>query len=361
MARLVNGDSWAGQRVLVTGHTGFKGSWLSLLLAELGAEVHGLALDPVATPNLYEAANVEAIIASDNRVDIRDLEATRRVIAEVQPRVIFHLAAQPLVRDSYRIPVETFATNALGVAHVLEAARETESVAAVVVVTTDKVYRNVEDGHAYREDEPLGGHDPYSASKAAAEIVSESYRLSFFSEPDSASIATARAGNVIGGGDWSTDRLIPDCVRAFQSGETVVLRFPDSVRPWQHVLEPLVGYVALGEALLREPERRFDRAWNFGPRESDTATVGTVAGRAAALWGATARVDLGTSEGQPHEAGLLAIDSSLAAAELGWVPRWDLETSVRKTIEWYLAWDADADMQDFSRTQIFEYLGAQGA
>jgi CDP-glucose 4,6-dehydratase len=361
VARLVNGDFWAGQRVLVTGHTGFKGSWLSLLLAEHGAEVHGLALDPVSKPNLYDAANVQSVIASDSRVDIRDLEATRRVISEVGPRVIFHLAAQPLVRDSYRIPVETFATNAMGVAHVLEAARETASVAAVVVVTTDKVYRNVEDGHAYREEEPLGGHDPYSASKAAAEIVSESYRLSFFSEPSSAAIATARAGNVIGGGDWSTDRLIPDCVRAFQAGEVVALRFPDAVRPWQHVLEPLVGYVALGEALLREPERRLDRAWNFGPRESDTATVGTVAGRAAALWGGAAQVKLGTSHGQPHEAGLLAIDSSLATAELGWVPRWDLETSVRKTIEWYLAWDADADMREFSRTQILEYLGADGA
>lgn len=340
----------------MTGNTGFKGSWLSMLLAELGAQVHGFALEPTTTPSLFDVARVASILASDRRIDIRDLELTRNAIAEVAPTVIFHLAAQPLVRASYQYPVQTFATNAMGVAHILESVREVPSVRAVVVVTTDKVYRNLEDGHAYREEEPLGGHDPYSASKAAAEIVAESYRLSFFSVPDSAAIATARAGNVIGGGDWSRDRLIPDCIRAFRADETVVLRSPDSVRPWQHVLESLSGYLVLAESLLAGPDRQFASAWNFGPLDSDTATVGYVANRAAAFWGSGAEIEIASSEGQPHEAGLLSIDSGRARSELGWAPRWDLDAGLSKTVEWYRAWHQSHDMHAFTRRQISEYL-----
>lgn len=355
----MNAAKWQGQRVLVTGHTGFKGSWLSMLLAQLGAEVHGLALEPSTDPNLFGVADVQQDLASDLRIDIRDAPDVRQALGQLEPTVVFHLAAQPLVRESYSTPLETFDTNVMGVANVLDAVRSVPSVRAIVVVTTDKVYRNFEDGHAFREDEPLGGHDPYSASKAAAELVAESYRLSFFPPSRGTAISTARAGNVVGGGDWSIDRLVPDCIRGLVRGDPIVLRAPDAVRPWQHVLDPLAGYVLLAEHLLREDGSQFATAWNFGPDPSDIETVGHVADRVTRLWADQSKVDLANSVPDVHEAHLLSLDSSRAEADLGWTPRWGIDTSLELTVEWYRAWDRGDDMRAFSLQQLARFAGVR--
>ena len=352
MASLVTPSIWAQRRVLVTGHTGFKGSWLSLWLAQLGASVCGIALDPLEEPNLFDVARVRDVLDMDLRVDIRDPTALQRAVAVIDPTVVFHLAAQPLVRESYRTPVETFDTNVMGVANILNAIRHMPSVEAAVIVTTDKVYRNVEDGRAYKEDEPLGGHDPYSASKAAAEIVADSFRSSFFTDSDACRIASARAGNVIGGGDWSVDRLIPDCIRSFTAHETVTLRFPSAVRPWQHVLDPLSGYLVLAEALLGPNGSAAARAWNFGPDPADVATVGDVAHRVARLWAEGAQVTQGDDHDHPHEAGLLSLDSSLAHRDLNWRRTWSLDRALSETVAWYRAWHEGHQMADFTARQI---------
>jgi CDP-glucose 4,6-dehydratase len=345
---------WRGRRVFLTGHTGFKGSWLAVWLHQLGAEVHGYALDPPAETSLFGTLDVASLLGSDTRADLADLEKLGAAMAAARPEIVFHLAAQPLVKAGYQDPCGTFATNVLGTAHVLQAMRACPSVKAAVIVTTDKVYQNREWAHPYRETDPLGGHDPYSASKAAAEIITASMRDSFFQDRPVA-IATTRAGNVIGGGDWAGDRLVPDCLRAFADGGSVHLRFPNAVRPWQHVLEPLDGYMTLAAALAGEDGKRFAKAWNFGPDTSGNVPVDEVATRVAKLWGKGADVVLGDAAGHPHEAGLLMLDNSLARLELGWKPRWALGTALEKTVEWHRAWLGGADMRGVTLGQIGEY------
>ena len=353
----VTAPAWRGRSVMVTGHTGFKGSWLTLWLGKLGAEVHGFSLEPPTSPNLFEVARVGDVCASDVRADLANLAALTSALRGARPTVVFHLAAQALVRESYRDPIGTFGTNVMGTANVLEAVRRCDSVEAVVVVTTDKVYENRESSHRYAECDPLGGRDPYSASKAAAEIVAGSMRSSFFGSQNGhrARVATARAGNVLGGADWAVDRLVPDCLRAFASGDPVELRFPNAVRPWQHVLEPLSGYLLLAERLCAAGGERFARAWNFGPAADSDATVGDVAAAAARLWGEGAKVSHKSEGDDPHEAGLLHLDSSLAHAELGWRPRWTLGETLARTVEWHRKWMDGADMADVSREQITLY------
>lgn len=343
--------------MLLTGHTGFKGGWLALWLHELGATVHGYALDPPTNPSLFEVARIGGRLASDTRADLADLPRLRSVFARTQPDVVFHLAAQALVRESYRDPLGTLTSNVMGTAHVLEAARTTASVQAVVLITTDKVYENREGEDPYREDDPLGGRDPYSASKAAAEIVAASYRASFFGgeSGSSARIATARAGNVIGGADWATDRLIPDCLRAFARNESVYLRYPNAVRPWQHVLEPLSGYLRLAELLLGQTGERFATAWNFGPDADGDATVGEVAAATARLWGDGAQIVLAPLSENPHEAGLLRLDATRARTELGWRPRWSLTHALEQTVSWHRAWAQGSDMMAVTLDQIHAY------
>jgi CDP-glucose 4,6-dehydratase len=341
--------------VLVTGHTGFKGSWLTLWLTDLGARVHGYALAPPTQPNLFEVASLARVLASDTRGDLADLAALTATLRAHRPEVVFHLAAQPLVSEGYRDPLGTLATNVMGTANLLQAIRTVDSVRAVVVVATDKVYENPETGRAFTERDPLGGHDPYSASKAAAEVVVEGFRSAYFgSGGHSARIASARAGNVIGGGDWAADRLVPDCLRAFAAGEAVRLRHPDATRPWQHVLAPLSGYLALGVALLGDGGEQFAQAWNFGPDAGDDATVADVAQRVAALWGEAAEVERGEDPGW-IEAGLLHLDSTHARRELGWAPRWPLQEALERTVAWHRAWVGGEEMQAFSREQIAAY------
>lgn len=344
---------WRGRKVFVTGHTGFKGSWLALWLARLGAKQSGLALDPPTEPNLYGLLGLADAFELDVRADLRDASAVADAFRVASPEIVFHLAAQPLVRRSYADPTETYATNVMGTVNVLEAVRRTPSVRAVVVITTDKCYENREWVYPYREDDALGGHDPYSASKACAEIVTASYRSSFFSGDGAARIASARAGNVIGGGDWAADRLIPDCVRSFSSGEPVRLRYPEAVRPWQHVLEPLSGYLLLAERLLAEGGERFAGAWNFGPDHQGDATVLKVTERvAAALDG---RVEVAASSDNPHEAQTLRLDSSRARSLLQWAPRWSLDRALAETSDWYREWRRGDSVRAFSEAQITAY------
>lgn len=326
-------DLWRNRRVFVTGHTGFKGAWLSLWLQRLGAEVTGYALAPDTTPSLFDAARVGEGMRSILG-DVRDLDALRDALQQSNAEVVFHLAAQSLVRESYARPVDTYATNVMGTVHLLEAVRETKSVQAVVIVTSDKCYENRELAQPFREGEPLGGHDPYSNSKACAELVASAYRSSFFPN-----IATARAGNVIGGGDWAKDRLVPDLVRAFTNGEAAVIRNPLSIRPWQHVLEPLHGYLLLAESLLRGEAAD---AWNFGPNESDIRPVQWVADALVSRWGNGARWTQDAAE-HPHEAQTLKLDSTRARSLLRWTPRLSLDTALDWIVEWHRDFNAAPD------------------
>ncbi len=346
---------FAGRRVLVTGHTGFKGSWLCRWLLDMDAEVTGYALEPDSTPALFG----ELMLAHhmDSRIgDIRDAAHVARIVSEVRPEVVFHLAAQPLVRRSYAEPLYTFDTNVMGTANLLEAVRGCDATRAIVNVTTDKVYENPETGVPFPEEAPLGGHDPYSASKACSEIVSASYRRSFLAE-SGAALATARAGNVIGGGDWSVDRIIPDVVRALAVGEPVRVRHPEAVRPWQHVLDPLAGYLTLAANLLEADAERYARAYNFGPEPDDTHTVRELVERALAAWGAGAWdvPDLGE---QPHEAGLLVLAIERAKQELGWRPVWDFDTAVEHTVEWYRRVGDGESATEVTREDIAAYTEA---
>lgn len=342
-------DFWRGKRVLLTGHTGFKGSWLALWLASRGARVAGYALEPPTTPSLFELAGVGRDV-EDIRGDVRDADAVRQAIANHRPDAVFHLAAQPLVRHSYDAPLETYAVNVMGTAHVLEACRRTDSVRVAVVITTDKVYENAEWLWGYRENDRLGGHDPYSNSKACAELVTAAYRDSFFAK--GAAVATARAGNVIGGGDWARDRLVPDAMKAFAEGRTLRIRNPQAIRPWQHVLEPLAGYLMLAERLW--DDRSFAGAWNFGPSDDDARPVAEVAERLAALWGANAAVELEPGE-KPHEAQLLKLDSSKARTSLQWKPRLDLDTALARVVEWYRLHASGGDVRALTLAQIDSY------
>lgn len=329
----MNPAFWKNKRVLITGHTGFKGAWLSVWLRRLGAVVTGYALKPPTQPSLFEMANVaegiESILA-----DVRDLDKLRKVVAGGEFDAIFHLAAQSLVRVSYAEPIETYSTNVMGTVNLLEAVRQAGGNPAVVIVTSDKCYENHERPEPYREDEPMGGYDPYSNSKGCSELVTSAYRRSFFDNLSGAAVASARAGNVIGGGDWASERLLPDCVRAFLAGRAVTLRYPDAVRPWQHVLEPLGGYMLLAERLKEEDGKKFAQAWNFGPDENDIQSVGKVAEQLARLWGegSACRVD---PHEHPHEANLLMLDCTKAQQQLGWRVRVGLEMALQWTADWY--------------------------
>jgi len=322
---------WRGKRVLLTGHTGFKGAWLSLWLRRLGADVHGLALAPEAGRPSLHALLMDNASAGDDILDIRDRSAVLARVAAVRPDVALHLAAQPLVRASYREPLDTFEINVQGTVNLLDALRSSDSVRAVVVVTTDKVYENPEGEKPFAESDPLGGHDPYSASKAAADIVTASFRRSFFLSKG-VGLATARAGNVIGGGDWAEDRLIPDAIRAFSANAALDIRRPQAVRPWQHVLEPLHGYLLLAEKLWRTPEA--GPAYNFGPAPESAATVRQLLERSASHFDIS-RIVWGHGLEGPHEAGLLMLDSAKAMAELGFAPRFDLDETIARTWSWY--------------------------
>lgn len=348
-------DFWKNKRVLVTGHTGFKGSWLSLWLKELGAEVTGYSLAAPTTPSLFELARVADGINSING-DIRDLSALRQVVDSQRPEIVLHLAAQSLVRRSYQDPVETYATNVMGTVHLLEAARHSDTVKAVIVVTSDKCYENREWVWGYREIDAMGGYDPYSSSKGCAELLTAAYSRSFFdsSKGKSASVASVRAGNVIGGGDWAEDRLVPDIMRAWLEGRSVLIRNPNAVRPWQHVLDPLGGYLSLTEKLY-ETGAGFNEGWNFGPREEGAQTVGYIVQRLGKLWGdGTAAWNVDEGE-HPHEANYLKLDCSKAHAKLGWQPRLNIERALSATANWYRAYQRGEDVRQFSIEQIREY------
>jgi CDP-glucose 4,6-dehydratase len=347
---------WAGCRVFLTGHTGFKGSWLALWLARLGARVRGYALDPATSPNMFSLAGVGAVV-EDVRGDILDFARLRDCLAEFAPQVVFHLAAQPLVRRSYSDPLGTYAANVMGTAHLLQAVREVSGIRAVVCVTTDKCYENREWVWPYRETDPLGGYDPYSSSKACAELVAAAFRSSYFAssalQDQRVGLATARAGNVIGGGDWSEDRLVPDLIRGFLSGEPVRIRRPQAIRPWQHVLEPLRGYLQLAERLLAG-DTEFAAGFNFGPREDDAWSVERIATKLAGRWGGGARWISDPDPGV-HEAAYLRLDSSKARTRLQWHPRLTIEPALEWTAEWYGAFARGADMQAFTMQQIAAY------
>lgn len=350
----VNRDFWREKTVLVTGHTGFKGGWLSLWLQEMGARVVGYALDPPTTPNLFQVARVGDGISSIIG-DIRDIEHLRRMIAEHKPDILFHLAAQSLVRLSYADPVETYSTNIMGTVNVLEAVRRSGVVRVVINVTSDKCYENRGWHVGYRENDPMGGHDPYSSSKGCAELITAAYHRSFFTGLQrQAALASARVGNVIGGGDWGRDRLIPDAVRAFVRGETLRVRFPEAVRPWQHVLEPLAGYLMLCEKLWHEPGR-YAEPWNFGPTTDEAKPVSYLLQAMVAQWGEGAAWQ---SDGGPHprEALYLRLDADKARARLGWEPVLSVDQALAQTVAWYKAWRAGQDMRAFTLKQIDAYM-----
>jgi CDP-glucose 4,6-dehydratase len=346
---------WRGRRVLITGHTGFKGSWLTLWLTSLGAEVDGFALAPTTDPSLYKLACKPR---PNEFGDIRNLAALQERLISAQPEIIFHLAAQSLVRPSYTDPVSTYATNVMGTVHLLEAARHTASVKAIVIVTSDKCYENREWYWAYRETEPMGGYDPYSSSKGCAELVTSAYRNSFF-ENDSESqcrVASVRAGNVIGGGDWSTDRLVPDVIRGFAGGAPVEIRNPKSTRPWQHVLDPLNGYIRLAELLMSDKGSECVGGWNFGPLDEDCRPVSYVADKLAMLWGGDASL-IFADDLQRHEAKYLKVDASKAKARLCWASRLRLHDTLCWTVEWYRAQLAGKSAATLTLGQIEDYEG----
>ncbi|WP_332862627.1 CDP-glucose 4,6-dehydratase [Janthinobacterium svalbardensis] len=352
----MNAAFWQGKRVFLTGHTGFKGGWLSLWLQQLGADVTGYALEAPTTPSLFEVAGVARGMVSIIG-DVRDGEALKRAMAQARPEIVIHMAAQPLVRYSYVNPVETYATNVMGVVNLLEAVRATPGVRSVVNVTSDKCYENREWPWGYRENEAMGGYDPYSNSKGCAELVTAGYRSSFFNAEKYAehgiALGSGRAGNVIGGGDWAMDRLIPDMLRAIGAGQPVMIRNPHSIRPWQHVLEPLSGYLTLAEKLYTEGPVHAE-GWNFGPHDTDAKPVEWIIERMTQEWGAGASWSL-DGQNHPHEATYLKLDCSKARGQLGWHPRWDIGQTIAKIVEWHKAFDQGLDMRELSQAQITTY------
>jgi CDP-glucose 4,6-dehydratase len=354
---VVDKSFWKNKKVLITGHTGFKGSWLSLWLQDMGALVTGVALDPPTEPSLYQQAGVAKEMDS-LRADIRDLDKIKNIFNEVRPEIVFHLAAQPLVRYSYSEPVETYQTNVMGTLNILEAIRGVDSVRAAVMITTDKCYENREWEWGYRENEPMGGHDPYSSSKGCAELLIASYRNSYFSsstyDEHKTAIASVRAGNVIGGGDWAEDRLIPDIIRAVKSNTVVHIRNPNAIRPWQHVLEPLDGYIELAEKLFVSGDE-YAEAWNFGPKEEDAKSVQWIVEKMTEQWSEEAGWVVDTGE-HPHEANYLKLDCSKSYTRLDWSPKWPLRLALEKIIEWHKEENNDANMKLATLSQIESYM-----
>lgn len=347
----MNRAFWRGKRVFLTGHTGFKGGWLALWLADMGAEVHGYALTPPTEPNFFTVACLSARLVRSTIADIRDAAALSQAMRAARPEIVLHLAAQPLVRYSYVAPVETYAVNVMGTVNLLESVRHAPSVKAVVNVTTDKCYENREWVWPYRENEAMGGFDPYSSSKACSELVTGAYRRSFL-EASGIHLASARAGNVIGGGDWAEDRLVPDFLRALDASQVLTIRSPLATRPWQHVLEPLSGYLMLAEKLFTEGQS-FAEAWNFGPEEADARPVRWIVEYLCSqIPGAAWQCDAGL---QPHEANMLKLDSSKAKVQLGWRPRWNLQAALAMTLAWHQAWKRGLDMAAVSVQQIQDY------
>lgn len=349
---------WKGKRVFLTGHTGFKGSWLSLWLQSMGAQVKGYALSPPTTPALFEEARVADGMESEHG-DIRDLDAITRSMTSFQPDILIHMAAQPLVRLSYREPVATYATNVMGTVHVLEAARKCKQLRCIVNITTDKCYENREWEWGYRENEPMGGHDPYSNSKGCAELVTSAYRNSFFNDEKGPALASARAGNVIGGGDWADDRLIPDILRAFEKSQPVIIRNPLATRPWQHVLEPLSGYLVLAQHLWQHGAG-YAEGWNFGPRDEDAMPVEWILDHMVSSWGKGASWQLDTNP-QPHEARYLKLDISKARARLHWSPTWGLNETLERIIRWHNVWLAGQDVRQQCLAEIDDYMAGMQA
>jgi len=358
MKATVTPDFWKGKKVFLTGHTGFKGSWLSLWLQNMGADVMGYALAPPTTPALFDEAGVGEGMQS-HIGDIRDLQAITRSMVEFGPEILIHMAAQPLVRLSYKQPVETYATNVMGTVHVLEAARQCPDLRAIVNVTTDKCYENREWEWGYRENEPMGGHDPYSSSKGCMELVTSAYRNSFFGNDQPVALASARAGNVIGGGDWAEDRLIPDILTAFEKRQSVVIRNPQSTRPWQHVLEPLSGYLVLAENLWARGQE-VAQGWNFGPKDEDARPVCWILEHMVDTWGEGASWALNQNP-QPHEAHYLKLDVSKARIHLHWSPTWSLETTLAYIVKWHRAWLNGNDVKALCLAEINAYMAAMSS
>ncbi|MGL1935261.1 MAG: CDP-glucose 4,6-dehydratase [Fibrobacterales bacterium] len=354
---MINKNFWNGKRVFITGNTGFKGSWLTLWLNSLGANIAGYALSPPTTPSLFKVLGLENDI-DHTFADIRDLDKLKKSISSFKPDVVFHMAAQPLVRDSYIDPVGTYQTNVMGTVNVLESIRSVESVRAVISVTTDKCYENREWPWGYRENEAMGGYDPYSNSKGCAELVTSAYRNSFFNSENygkshQVSLASGRAGNVIGGGDWAKDRLIPDILCSFLKGEKVLIRSPYSIRPWQHVLEPLSGYITLAEKLFTDSKGEYAEGWNFGPDDKDAKPVEWIVEKMCSLWGSGASFEIDKSP-QPHEATYLKLDISKAKSQLNWNPKWNLEKTLLSIIDWTKSFEGD-NLKELTLSQIKEY------
>jgi len=359
MGKMVNhfDGIFKNKRVLVTGHTGFKGSWLCLMLHNLEADVYGYALKPPTTPSLFNEAEIDALVTSKIS-DIQDYNELFSFMQKVQPEIVIHMAAQPLVRESYLNPVVTFSTNVMGTVNLLEACRHTKTVKAIVNVTTDKCYENREWHWGYRENEPMGGYDPYSNSKGCSELVTSSYRNSFFNpqhySKHGVALATARAGNVIGGGDWAKDRLIPDFIRAINNGEVVKIRSPYAIRPWQHVLEPLTAYLTLASKLYSEGTK-YAQAWNFGPNDADAKNVEWIMTTICSLWGKGASFEIDKNP-QPHEATYLKLDCSKAKAELDWIPKWNIEKALESIVSWHIAYNNSQNIRQVTENQIVEYF-----
>lgn len=348
---VIDAAFWKGKKVFLTGHTGFKGSWLSLWLQLMGVELHGYALTPSTNPSLFEEANVADGMVSTIG-DVRDYRSLFEALKKSQAEIVFHMAAQPLVRFSYEQPVETYATNVMGTVHLFEAIRQFGGVRAIVNVTTDKCYENKEWIWGYREDEPMGGYDPYSNSKGCSELVTSAFRRSFFQKTDTA-LASARAGNVIGGGDWAMDRLVPDILRAFERQEPVIIRNPYATRPWQHVLEPLSGYMILAQKLY-EQDQTFAEGWNFGPNEDDAKPVQWIVEELVKDWGNGASWCLDGGQ-HPHEAHYLKLDISKVKSRLDWHPRWSLGIALQKITNWHKAWRLRENVQAICLRQIEQY------
>ncbi|MBY0380080.1 MAG: CDP-glucose 4,6-dehydratase [Burkholderiales bacterium] len=356
---MINAKFWHRKKVLITGCTGFKGSWLSVWLSRLGAEVYGYSLKAPTTPSMFELLNLKNSI-SYYEGDIRDFNQFSNYVNKIKPEIVFHLAAQPLVRYSYENPIETYHTNVLGLVNVLEAIRHNKKVQAIINVTSDKCYENKEWVWGYRENEPMGGYDPYSNSKGCAELVTNCYQASYFNVKDfgqfhNTLLASGRAGNVIGGGDWATDRLVPDIIKSFMNKQSVNIRNPLAIRPWQHVLEPLAGYIALAQQLY-DGKIEFASGWNFGPYELDIKHVKHIVKKLCELWGAGASWHL-DSEVHPHEANYLKLDCSKARTHLGWYPRWNLEQTLEQIVAWYKIYENHGDLYQETVTQINQYMG----